>query len=110
MSLRDRDFDFFFALDDHAVTATTGGASFPVLFDEFFDQTYMRDMFDYQTERVGMASQARQVQAVGKTSDIPALEIGAMIAIEGKEYELLKIYPIEDGALTRLEMATNYAS
>ena len=108
MSLADRDFEAFFSIDEHATNATAGGVTFPVLFDQYYDPTYMRDMFDYQTERVGLASQSRQVQAMGKTDEIPDLSIGAIIKINGVDYQLLKIYLIEDGKISRLELVTNY--
>jgi hypothetical protein len=45
---------------------------------------------------------------MGKTDEIPDLSIGAIIKINGVDYQLLKIYPIEDGKISRLELVTNY--
>ncbi|MCG9891097.1 MAG: hypothetical protein MH252_08480 [Thermosynechococcaceae cyanobacterium MS004] len=97
----------FFDLGEFAQTASVGGRSFLVIFAESFDPTYMRDMFDYMQERVGATAQARNIQAIAKTSDCDNLT-GATLAIGGKSYLVQQVYPIEDGQLSTIVLNEGY--
>jgi hypothetical protein len=107
----DEPWDLFFG--DFAISAIFTGANgdvtIPVLFEENFDPTFMRSMFDYQSERTGMTAQSRMIALYAQTALLPLLKAGDQVRTNGKTYTLQPgWYPVQDGKVTRLELSETY--
>lgn len=95
----------FFNVGEFATLATVGAKSFPVIFDEQFDAVTMRSMFDYTQERAGLKAEAHQITATCKTSDLGGVHQQDAISIKGRNFKIIRIYPVQDGLVSVLEMS-----
>lgn len=103
--------DEFFG--DFAIAAvfagTNGDVTIPVLFEENFDPSFMRNLFGYQNERVGMSAQARNIVIYAQTALLPELHAGEQVFVSGKTYTLQPgWHPIQDGKVTQISLAETY--
>jgi hypothetical protein len=106
------DLDLFFDLGEFAQLATavlqTGlkpeRREIRVIFDEYFDPTYMRPMFDYTYERAGAKAESRSISVLCKSQDAEGIHHRDRVEVNGRSYEVMGISPVQDGQVTLLQL------
>jgi hypothetical protein len=75
-----------------------------VIFDEYFDPTYMRPMFDYTYERAGAKAESRSISVLCKSQDAEGMHHRDRVEVNGRSYEVMGISPVQDGRVTLLQL------
>lgn len=81
------DLDVFFA--DFSVPLTWDGADYPCLFSNKYDS-------------LSFQAGGREIKAVVKSENFADLKQGETVTIEGKDYSVANLRPVQDGKITEL--------
>ena len=96
------DLDPFFT-DEFAVQATGTFGEISVVFDQSYSEgdwnLFLRE------ENTVQPPEARTITATCRTSDSVGLSRGSAMTIQGTEYKVTSLQPVDDGLLTRVVLS-----